>query len=118
MLTANGIEEIDKGRVYVQKSNQVVKKQLDGLSIATGGSGYYYDLYSKPGVILRRITETYTAADEENFIFAGKGWGHGVALSQYGMLDLAEAGAMAEEILSLYFPLLSLIDYHEIKGNY
>ena len=24
----------------------------------------------------------------------------------------------AEEILSLYFPLLSLIDYHEIKGNY
>ncbi len=118
VLTANGVEEVKKGSVYVQKSDQVVKKPVVELPVATGGSGYYYDLYSKPGVILRRITETYTAQNEDNFIFAGKGWGHGVGLSQFGMLDLAESGAMAEEILSLYFPALSLIDYHEIKGSY
>ncbi len=116
VLTANGLEEIKKSRVYVQKSNQVVRQPLDETQIATGGSGYYYDLYSTPGVILRRVTETYTASSEDNFIFAGKGWGHGVGLSQYGMLDLAEAGATAEQILLLYFPSLKLVDFHEIKN--
>ncbi|MBQ8837382.1 MAG: SpoIID/LytB domain-containing protein [Clostridia bacterium] len=116
VLTANGIEEVKPTKnVYVQKSDDVARISLDTLQIATGMSGYYYNLNSTPGVILHRITETVEAADENNFIFAGKGWGHGVGLSQYGIYDLAVAGATAEQILLLYFPSLSLLDYHEVK---
>lgn len=39
-----------------------------------------------------------------NFIFRGRGWGHGVGLSQYGGMALAKAGWNAEKILTHYFP--------------
>ncbi len=35
------------------------------------------------------VTETATATDPNNFIFVGKGWGHGIGLSQWGLYDLA-----------------------------
>jgi stage II sporulation protein D len=38
------------------------------------------------------------------FIFRGKGWGHGVGMSQYGAMNLAKSGWNAEKILAHYFP--------------
>jgi stage II sporulation protein D len=38
------------------------------------------------------------------FIFRGKGWGHGVGMSQYGAMNLANSGWNAEKILTHYFP--------------
>ncbi len=118
VLTSSGIKDIDKPSVYVHNSEGINRTELESLTVANGESGYYYNIADKIGVILRRITNTYTAASDDIFIFAGKGWGHGVGISQYGTHDLAAAGSTAEQILSLYFPKLSLIDYHEIKGNF
>ncbi len=53
--------------------------------------------------VLKPRIEVVSASSPNNFIFAGKGWGHGVGLSQYGTYDLAKAGARAETILELYF---------------
>ncbi len=52
---------------------------------------------------LETITETIAASSPESFIFAGKGWGHGVGISQYGAKDLSDAGASAEDIIFIYF---------------
>ena len=43
---------------------------------------------------------------EENgyFVFRGKGWGHGVGLSQWGAQALAKEGWTAERILEHYYP--------------
>lgn len=49
-------------------------------------------------------TETAIASSSGNFIFAGKGWGHGVGLSQYGTKDLAEFGYTYDRILEAYVP--------------
>ncbi|GHS93408.1 stage II sporulation protein SpoIID [Synergistales bacterium] len=38
-----------------------------------------------------------------NFVFHGKGWGHGVGLSQYGAMALAAQGWKAERILEHYY---------------
>ena len=38
------------------------------------------------------------------FIFRGKGWGHGVGMSQYGAMNLANSGWKAERILTHYYP--------------
>lgn len=51
---------------------------------------------------------TATASSSENFIFAGKGWGHGVGLSQYGTKDLAEFGYSYDRILEEYVPAASI----------
>lgn len=38
------------------------------------------------------------------FIFYGRGWGHGVGLCQWGTMAMAEKGYKAEQILSHYYP--------------
>ncbi len=40
----------------------------------------------------------------KNFIFYGRGWGHGVGLCQWGMLEMARQGWTAEKILEHYYP--------------
>ncbi|MGQ9473448.1 MAG: SpoIID/LytB domain-containing protein [Candidatus Caldatribacteriaceae bacterium] len=40
----------------------------------------------------------------EYFVFEGKGWGHGVGLSQWGAFGMARAGFSFPEILRHYFP--------------
>jgi len=39
-----------------------------------------------------------------DFVFSGKGWGHGVGLSQWGAKAMADNGMKCEEILDHYFP--------------
>jgi stage II sporulation protein D len=39
-----------------------------------------------------------------NFVFNGRGWGHGVGLSQWGAKAMADHGMKCEEILAHYFP--------------
>ncbi len=43
-----------------------------------------------------------------NFVFYGRGWGHGVGMSQYGALNLAQLGYDAVTILKAYFPGTSI----------
>lgn len=82
---------------------------------ATGDSLVYASTAGTPGVILTQVTETLTASNPQNFIFAGKGWGHGVGISQYGTKDLADAGVPAEQILTLYFPKTTICDYRTMQ---
>lgn len=53
------------------------------------------------------------AEDEDNFIFVGKGWGHGVGMSQYGARDLAELGYGAADILYSYFTDVDIVNYQD-----
>jgi stage II sporulation protein D len=43
------------------------------------------------------------------FVFAGKGWGHGVGLCQVGAFGMARSGATFEQILQHYYSDVSLI---------
>ena len=42
--------------------------------------------------------------DERVFIFEGRGWGHGVGMSQWGAKLMAERGKSYTQILEFYFP--------------
>lgn len=56
------------------------------------------------------------AENPENFIFVGKGWGHGVGISQWGSYDLAVMGHTAEEILLAYFHGAEIMNYWDTKN--
>lgn len=114
VLTADKIAEADGERLTVLTGSGTVTTE-DALYTATGESLVYASTDGMPGVILQQITETLVAEDEDNFIFAGKGWGHGVGISQYGTKDLADAGIPAEQILALYFPKAALCDYRTMQ---
>ncbi|MDR1885585.1 MAG: SpoIID/LytB domain-containing protein [Synergistaceae bacterium] len=44
------------------------------------------------------------ASASDAFVFKGRGWGHGVGLSQWGAKAMADSGMKCEEILGFYFP--------------
>lgn len=119
VLTASGLKEEDESRLYVLTADDEVRVREKELMVVTEDSGYYVPQSSGSssgsGVTLIHHTEVIEAEDEDNFIIAGKGWGHGVGISQYGTYDLAVAGATAEQILALYFSTLMLCDYRELE---
>ncbi len=56
------------------------------------------------------------ADDSDNFIFVGKGWGHGVGMSQYGALDMAALGYNSNEILEAYFKDIEIVNYTRVDS--
>lgn len=115
VLTAAEKTEMAESRLTVLTGSGEVTVTADDVRAATGDSLVYAGTEETPGVILEQITETLTASNPESFIFAGKGWGHGVGISQYGTKDLADAGVPAEQILALYFPKATLCDYRTMQ---
>ena len=57
----------------------------------------------------------------EAVVVAGKGWGHGVGLCQYGAQGMAEAGARFRAILQHYYPGAELVRLsglaHHVDGH-
>lgn len=73
------------------------------------------------GAVMGEITTTTISVkaegDEGNFIFIGRGYGHGVGLSQWGAHDMAELGFLWDDILKAYFPGTQLVDYQSILAK-
>ncbi len=94
VLTASGTAEIELANGHViSKSGS---RMLSGTSSTT-----------------EKVT--YTATSSNNFIFAGKGWGHGVGISQVGLRDLANLGYTAEEMLPKYMTGIQIVDWRTLS---
>ena len=60
---------------------------------------------SLPGASMPGLRPTEAIREENGFfVFRGRGWGHGVGLSQWGAQALAKKGWSAERILEHYYP--------------
>jgi stage II sporulation protein D len=55
------------------------------------------------GVSALRSTMFDVSTEDDNYVFEGSGFGHGVGLSQWGAHEMAERGYNFEEILQFYF---------------
>lgn len=84
----------------------------DGLSIYTaeGKTTLFPDAYDIP----EEANELLNDPNNNNFIFIGKGWGHGIGMSQWGAKCLAEAGGSYERIITAYYTGVSLSKYYEL----
>lgn len=56
-----------------------------------------------------RSTRFSVKVDGANFIFDGRGWGHGVGLCQWGAREMARTGKKKAEILDRYYPGAKLV---------
>jgi len=72
------------------------------------------DLDPSAAEIVVKTYEVTAEGKEGNFVFIGRGWGHGVGISQYGASHLAALGYDYETILSLYFPGTQLLHWNNI----
>jgi stage II sporulation protein D len=50
-------------------------------------------------------------ADPQGFTFVGRGWGHGVGLSQWGAKEMADLAYSHQDILKFYYPLADIGQY-------
>jgi stage II sporulation protein D len=60
------------------------------------------------GAEVLRSTNFTILRNGAGFTFVGKGWGHGVGMSQWGAKGMAELAFAYEEIVQYYFPLAAL----------
>jgi stage II sporulation protein D len=62
---------------------------------------------------LQQVTETFKASSSSNYVVVGRGWGHGVGVSQYGTAHLGQAGAMYHHILAAYYPNTEIANFFD-----
>ena len=89
---------------------------IDMLTNPAKQKNYYQTGVSRSGIKTNAKTNTqpqvkpknkygYTIEKSGNdFVFYGRGWGHGVGLCQWGAMAMAEQGWSAEKILEHYYP--------------
>ena len=66
------------------------------------------------GEIVFHMRQITLSGEEGKFIFEGRGWGHGIGYSQYGIWDLARLGYGYETILRYYQKGIDLVSLNDL----
>jgi stage II sporulation protein D len=82
-----GPQQISSGNLFIAAADGI--RQLD----ATLGQIVIYN-----GTDLKNIT-----FNAQQYVFTGKGWGHGLGMSQWGAKKMAEEGYTYDQILTYYY---------------
>lgn len=118
LVTAEGQQTYERSDIFVLSS--------ESASAFTGEESVVRKEETKAEEV--HVTETLSTSTEtilnkvayaentDNFIFVGKGWGHGVGISQYGAYDLANLGYSCRQILEAYFNGIALVDYRTTES--
>ena len=84
-------------------------KSMDGLNILSA-DGLNVIQAASPVMIRNDRGVESILSNSENIVFEGKGWGHGVGLSQWGAKTMAEQGFTAEEIIKYYYKDVEVVE--------
>ena len=106
------IDELLNSRKYIGKL-----KEIKALSRGVSGRIYKIEFVGSAGKLtiygelnIRKLLDNlYSSAflahkEDENWIFSGMGWGHGVGMSQMGAISLGRKGKDFRFILKRYYP--------------
>ena len=86
--------------VYDPATSQTVMVNLDNATIMNGDNEII-KLQNKTSST--SSSESSNKSGVESFVFKGRGFGHGVGMSQFGALEMAKQGYSYEEILNHYY---------------
>lgn len=86
--TANGTSALTNANVFIQSAGQTQSVNLSTGIAATNGTNN---------------TTLQNGASSDKYTFNGKGWGHGIGMSQWGAKKMAEQGFTYEQILLHYY---------------
>jgi len=99
VITANGTVDVESPQyISVITADGEVKNIVPDEFVFEGG------VAELTGVPVKTVKQISLPGSNKNFVFVGKGWGHGIGLSQYGMLELAKLGYKYDDILQAYLP--------------
>lgn len=75
-----------------------------------------FRIWMGPGKLKSNLITRISFIDGE-FVFKGRGWGHGVGMCQYGMKYLGELGYDYHEILGYYYPGAQIMKLPEVAQS-
>ncbi len=107
LFTINGLEIKNTSKdIYAIDKNQISK--VKDISILFDKSSTSYKEISSISVIgkdnkITKLLPSNISSDIDRIIISGKGYGHGVGMSQYGAIDMAKQGFTYIDILSFYY---------------
>ncbi|MBQ4064480.1 MAG: SpoIID/LytB domain-containing protein, partial [Clostridia bacterium] len=117
VLTADGVKTFtDSNGVSVMTGGGVTSYDMSHALDAT----YYPTMIGVNGEAIPDIRKLKAASELETltangsdgtFVFIGRGWGHGVGLSQWGIKDLGDLGYDYETIFKAYYSDVRIVDY-------
>jgi stage II sporulation protein D len=91
------------------EGKRVRRLQITGKRGKTQFSGVQFRNLFGPGWIKSALFDVKKQGS--SFVIEGKGWGHGVGMSQWGAKVMADRGKSAEQILKFYYPEASVAIY-------
>ena len=105
------IDALERIEVLERSGGRVVKIQVvvDGQAFTLSGPQFRgfigYDRKALPS------TAFEVQLEGERVIFAGRGWGHGVGMCQFGAKGMADRGDAGSDIVRFYYPGADLIKF-------
>ncbi|NNF59199.1 MAG: SpoIID/LytB domain-containing protein [Rhodothermaceae bacterium] len=97
-------------------SGRVARVRLHGGRTPTiSGAQFRSTINAALGIRTIRSTHFTVERDGSRYLFHGRGFGHGVGMSQYGARGLARSGRSYRDILAYYFEGTTL-DVHDFVG--
>lgn len=83
-----------------------------------------YFILDKDSILLTKIREDWgfkstffdMFPEGDSILIWGKGYGHGIGLSQEGAMKMATDGYLYKDILQFYFYDIKLMDYHDLPS--
>jgi len=121
-ITSNGVVPIDSNNVGIVTSSGSSTLSMIGKTIElifSDTKGYLNDtglpdiLNANTVVSAETIKAEGTAG---SFEFIGRGWGHGIGLSQYGACDLVKLGYDYKTVIQYYYQGVSFSTIPEVRG--
>lgn len=118
VITQNGLFDLGSGANFALTENGLAELPQYEFELSEPDENGYYkavNVYDDTIIttFLQREELTYTASKTGNFVIVGKGWGHGIGMSQYGANDLAEVGAEYDQIIKAYYSGVDIISLDE-----
>ncbi len=125
LMTPQGIKQLSVTETENKKTTQILT--ADGIREIDVTDGVPVIGYGGETKVLTQDTAVYdipedafarlNVPDNGNFLFIGKGWGHGGGISQWGAKNMAEQGACYDEIIHAYFTDVVLCDYRTLQKD-
>ena len=124
LLTAEGEAEFDIKEENETKTMKVMTadgiKEIEvteGITVIDG-DGSEKILSEKPDTYdIPEDAQARLDSGTNNFLFIGKGWGHGGGVSQWGVRRMAQLGYTWEEIVHAYFTDVVIKHYSELNTS-
>lgn len=127
VLTADAVVEQPLAALSILTADTLVSAAEQNLLIRSSDGVYVLNdrnVQQSTQIALPRTIKEYTVHKEtktalasvpQNFIFVGKGWGHGAGMSQYGAKDLADLGYDYEHIINAYYTDVEIVYYKAVE---